>query len=34
MYHWLGAGLQHNLRSGGIKAVFLHFQVSEIKDRR
>ena len=34
MYHWLGAGLQHNLRSGGIKAVFVHFQVSENKDRR
>ena len=34
MYHWLGAGLQHNLRSGRIKAVFAHFQVSENKDRR
>ena len=34
MYHWLGAGLHHNLRTGGFKAVFLHFKVSEIKDRR
>ena len=34
MYHWLGAGLQQILRTGGIKAVFLHFKVSEIKDRR
>ena len=34
MYHWLGTGLKHNVRSGGIKAVLVHFQVSENKDRR
>ena len=34
IYHWLGAGLQHNVRSGGIKAVFIHFEMSENKDRR
>ena len=34
MYHWLGAGLQHNRWSGGIKAVFVHFQVRENKDGR
>ena len=34
IYYLLGAGLQHNLRSGGIKAVFVLFQVSKNKDRR